>query len=111
MGRLITYGAAQYASPGDKPNLLKLLLKFINRPKIDAQQLAEDNKGILGFNLIYLYEKSELMHQLMREIAELKIGKPVVGNTFVFEKLPDAVRLFKSGNTTGKVVITHNINS
>lgn len=107
-GRTVVYGAAQYASPGDRPNLLRILWKFINRPKIDAQQLAEDNKGILGFNLIYLYEKSELMHQLIAEIAELKIGKPKVGHAFPFEQLPNAIRLFKTGKTTGKVLITIN---
>ncbi len=105
-GRTVVYGAAQYASNGDKPNYLKLLWMFLRRPMIDAQQLAEDNKGILGFNLIYLYEKAELMHQLLAEIKVLDIGKPKVGHTFKFEKLPDAVRLFKSGKTTGKVVIT-----
>ncbi|MEK7257221.1 MAG: zinc-binding dehydrogenase, partial [Bacteroidota bacterium] len=70
-GRMIVYGAAQYASPGDRPNILRLLWKFIRRPKIDAQRLAEDNRGILGFNLIYLYERVELMYQLLSEIQAL----------------------------------------
>ncbi len=105
-GRTVVYGAAQYASEGDRPNILKLLWKFIQRPKIDAQQLAEDNKGILGFNLIYLYEKAEIMHELLAEIAELKIGKPMVGHHFSFDELPDAIRLFKSGKTTGKVTVS-----
>lgn len=105
-GRTVVYGAAQYASTGDRPNYLRLIWMFLRRPMIDAQQLAEDNKGILGFNLIYLYEKSELMHQLLGEISALNIGKPKVGHTFEFEELVDAVRLFKSGKTTGKVVIT-----
>ena len=78
---------------------------FLRRPMIDAQQLAEDNKGILGFNLIYLYEKADLMHQLLAEIKALNIGKPKVGHTFEFDKLVDAVCLFKSGETTGKVVV------
>ena len=105
-GRTIVYGAAQYASGGDRPNYLRLLWMYLNRPKIDAQQLAEDNKGILGFNLIYLYEKAELMHQLLEELRQLNIGKPRIGHTFPFEKLPDAIRLFKSGKTTGKVIVT-----
>jgi alcohol dehydrogenase len=104
-GRSVVYGAAQYASSGDRPNILRILWMFINRPKIDAQRLAEDNKGIFGFNLIYLYEKADLMHRLLGEIKALEIGKPIVGEIFEFEKLPDAVRLFKSGKTTGKVVI------
>ncbi len=104
-GRMIIYGAAQYAHPGDRPNIFKLLWKFIRRPRIDAQNLAEENKGVLGFNLIYLYERSELMHQLLKELEDLNIEKPIVGHTFPFNELPDAIRLFKSGKTMGKVVI------
>ena len=104
-GRTVVYGAAQYAQPGDRPNFFKIIWQFLNRPKIDAQQLAEDNKGILGFNLIYLYEQADLLHRLLDEIKALEIGKPIVGHTFEFEKLPDAVRLLKSGKTTGKVVV------
>lgn len=104
-GRMVVYGAAQYAQPGDRPNFLKIIWQFIQRPRIDAQSLAEDNKGIIGFNLIYLYEKSELMHQLLKEIQALEIEKPLVSHTFSFEQLPDAIRLFKSGTTMGKVVI------
>lgn len=104
-GRMIVYGAAQYAHLGDRPNIFKLLWKFIRRPRIDAQNLAEDNKGILGFNLIYLYDNSDLMHELLAELSDLNIKKPIVGHTFSFENLPDAIRLFKSGKTMGKVVI------
>ncbi|RMG88285.1 MAG: zinc-binding dehydrogenase [Bacteroidetes bacterium] len=104
-GRMIIYGAAQYAHAGDRPNIFKLLLKYLRRPRIDAQSLAEENKGVLGFNLIYLYERAELMHQLLGELSDLNIGKPIVGHTFPFEKLPDAIRTFKSGKTMGKVVI------
>ena len=104
-GRMIIYGAAQYAHPGNRPNYLKLLWKFLRRPMVDAQNLAEENKGVLGFNLIYLYENSDLMHELLAELAELNIKKPIVGHTFSFEDLPDAIRTFKSGKTMGNVVI------
>ena len=30
---------------------------------------------------------------------------PLVGQTFAFEDLPQALRLFQSGQTTGKVII------
>ena len=105
-GKTVIYGAASYAHPGDRPNYLKILWKFLQRPKIDAQSLAELNKGVIGFNLIYLYEKSELMHSLLAELQNLEIEKPMVGQTFDFEQLPDAVRTFKLGKTMGKVVVT-----
>ena len=106
-GRVIFYGAARYASPGKRPNYFKVLYEHITRPRIDPQSMSEVNKGILGFNLIYLYERVELMHQLIQELKELDIGKPHVGHTFPFEQLKEAVSLFQSGQTIGKVVVVN----
>ncbi len=104
-GRTVIYGSARYAQKADKPNYLKLLWQFITRPKIDPQKMIELNRGVLGFNLIYLYEKAELMHSLLAEIKELDIEKPHVGQTFAWEELPEAIRTFRSGQTVGKVVV------
>ena len=104
-GRMIVYGSAHYASPGDKPNYLSLLFKHLSRPKIDPLQLIQSNKGILGFNLIWLYEKADLLHRVLAEVEALRLEKPYVGHTFTFEELPEAVRLFRSGKTMGKVVV------
>jgi len=104
-GRLIIYGSARYASRSDKPNYPKLMYQFFTRPKIDPQQMIELNKGILGFNLIYLYEKSELMHALLKELSNLNLGKPIVGQEFAFDQLLDAIKTFQSGKTMGKVVV------
>jgi len=104
-GRMVVYGAAQYASPGKRPNYLKAIYYFLTRPMIDAQGLAEENKMVSGFNLIYLYEKVELMQQLLQEIADLEIKKPHIGHTFKFEELIKAIELFQTGKTIGKVVV------
>ena len=104
-GRMVIYGAAQYASPGQRPNYVKVLYKFFTRPKIDAQALAELNKSVAGFNLIYLYERVELMYKLLGEIRQLGIAKPHVGHTFTFDKMLEAIKLFQSGQTIGKVVV------
>ena len=75
--------------------------EHITRPMIDPQSMSEINKGILGFNLIYLYERVALMQQLIQELKDLNIGKPHVGHTFPFEQLKEAVTLFQSGQTIG----------
>ena len=59
----------------------------------------------MGFNLIWLYERAELMHEILGELATLDVGKPVVGHRFAFEDLPAAVRTFQGGRTVGKVVV------
>lgn len=105
MGRIIVFGSARYASPGDKPNKWHMLKHWISRPKIDPQQMPENNRGVLGFNLIWLYERAELMNQLLQDLSALELAPPHVGHLYPFAQLPDAVRLFQSGKTVGKVVV------
>jgi len=104
-GRSVVYSAADFVSPGNRPNYLKILWKFLRRPLIDPLKLTDGNRGILGFNLIYLYNRVHLLHQYLKEIKACEIGKPIVGHTFEFEQMPDAVRLLQSGKTIGKVVV------
>ena len=79
MGRCIVYGAARYASVGSRPNYPRLLWQYLTRPKIDPQNLPEVNKSVMGFNLIWLYERVDLMGEILDELAHLDLGRPVVG--------------------------------
>jgi alcohol dehydrogenase len=105
MGRMIVYGSARYASSGNRPNYLKMIYQFLTRPKIDPQKMIESNKGILGFNLIWLYDRIDLMLGILEAVKELDLGKPHVGHEFSFAQLPEAMKLFQTGKTIGKVVI------
>lgn len=104
-GRHVVYGSARYASVGNRPNYLRLLWLYLTRPKVDPQKLPENNKSVMGFNLIYLYEKADLLHQLLSEIEALKLGAPHVGHVLPFSEMAEAIRLFQSGKTIGKVVL------
>ncbi|MDN4163924.1 zinc-binding dehydrogenase [Cytophagales bacterium LB-30] len=104
-GRLVVYGSARYGDGKDKPNFLRLLWLFLTRPKIDPQATIQENKAVLGFNLIWLYEKAELMHQIFDKIKALQLPVPYIGHTFSFEELPQALKLFQSGQTVGKVIV------
>ena len=105
-GRLVTYGSARYGQTSARPNYLKLIWKYLTRVKIDAQKMIEENKSIMGFNLIWLYEQSDLMVEVLEGLAQLDIGKPHVGHKFTFDQMHDAISLFQSGKTVGKVVVT-----
>lgn len=105
MGRMIVYGSARYASPGNRPNYPKMIYQFMTRPKIDPQKMIEENKSIMGFNLIWLYDRVELMHQVLEEVSKLDLGKPHVGHEFAFDELVEAMKLFQTGKTIGKVVV------
>ncbi len=105
-GRLITYGSAHYAQPGAKPNYLKLIWTYYKRPMLDPQKMIEQNKSVMGFNLIYLYENLDRMYEILNKLMKLDLGEPYVGHTFKFDQLREAVSLFQTGKTTGKVVVT-----
>lgn len=107
MGRHIIYGSAQYGSPGDRPNYFKLIPKYLMRPKIDPQNMIKFNRGVLAFNLIYLFDNVHIMQSLLQDLKTLNLGKPLVGHTFSFADLPEAIRLFQTGSTMGKVVVTN----
>ena len=105
MGRLVVYGSAHYGNTSRKPNYFKLIPRYLTRPKIDPQNMIAQNKSVMAFNLIYLFEEAELMHVLLKELSDMNLGKPIIGHSFSFDDLPDAIRLFQSGNTVGKVVV------
>lgn len=105
MGRAVVFGSARYATASDRANKLHLLWHFFTRPKVDPQRMVETNRAVLGFNLIWLYENAELLRSLLVELEAMKLTPPHVGHLFPFEKLPDAVRLFQTGKTMGKVVV------
>ncbi|RNI26475.1 alcohol dehydrogenase catalytic domain-containing protein [Rufibacter latericius] len=106
MGRMVVYGNASFSSHGAKPNYPRLFLKFLQRPKIDPLKLPAENKSLMGFNLIYLYEQTDLLHQLLAELQDLQLKPQHIGHVFPFEALPEAIRLFQVGKTIGKVVVT-----
>jgi len=104
-GRIIIYGGAQFMSHSSRPNYLKLLIQFLNRPKVDPLSLSDTNRSIMGFNLIYLWDKPEEMNRMLTNILNFNLKKPYIGSTFSFDKLPDALKQFQSGKTIGKVVV------
>ncbi len=105
MGRMIVAGSSRYASVGDRPNIFRLLWHYLTRPKIDPQALPEQNRGLLGFNLIYLYERIEMLPPILAHLEQMHLTPPHVGHTFPFEQMREAILLFQSGKTVGKVVV------
>jgi len=104
-GRMIVYGSASYATPGKRPNYLKILRQYWKRPKLDPTRMIEWNKSVMGFNLIHLYDNKDYFSNYLTRLTELDIGKPFIGGTYEFKDLIKAVRYFQTGKTIGKVVV------
>ncbi|WP_337872468.1 zinc-binding dehydrogenase [Ignavibacterium sp.] len=104
-GRAIIYGASNFATHTSFPNYIELAFKYFTRPKVDILKLIEQNRSVMGFNLIWLYEKGEYLKSLLYEIIKLNLEKPYIGEIFNFNQMHDAIKKFQSGKTFGKVVV------
>lgn len=108
MGRMVVYGNASFTSHSAKPDYPQLIWKYLQRPKIDPLRLPTQNKSLMGFNLIYLYEQTDMMHQLLHELQALQLKPQHIGHVFEFTEMQEAIQLFQQGKTVGKVVVkTH----
>lgn len=104
-GRLVVYGATVFAPGERKMRRFHMLLEYLRRPRYDALSMISENRALLAFNLIWLWEQREFFDAMIREIAELKLPAPHVGHQFRFEQAPQALELLRSGRSVGKVVL------
>lgn len=104
-GRLVSYGSANFTPKGNSPNLLQLAINYLSRPKLDPLSMISENKSVLCFNLIWLWDKISEMNQYMDELLNLGIPAPLVGKKYKFEEMHEALKFFKSGASIGKVVV------
>jgi alcohol dehydrogenase len=105
MGRMVVFGAAQFTPGKNRPNYLKSLWKYITKPSYDAMKMIKENKSVLGFNLILLWDQIEMFRALVTEFNELGLEPPHVGRSFAFEEAPAAIEYLRSGQSIGKVVL------
>ena len=107
-GRMVVYGNASFSSHSNKPNYPQLLWKYFKRPQIDPLRLPTQNKSLMGFNLIYLYEQTDMMHQMLSGLQALELAPQHIGHVYDFREMHAAIHLFQRGKTIGKVVVKGN---
>ncbi|MCB1323076.1 MAG: zinc-binding dehydrogenase, partial [Leptospiraceae bacterium] len=67
-GRLILFGAADFMPEGRRPNYLKLAYQYLRRPRLDPVAMISENKSLMAFNLICLWERVDLMRALLGDL-------------------------------------------
>ena len=107
-GRYVLYGAADFMGGGKRPNFLKLAWQYLRRPRLDPLAMIPQNRGLLAFNLIWLWEQSARLPESMRAALELIPVRPHIGMSFDFAAAPAALAAIQSGGTTGKLVLRCN---
>jgi alcohol dehydrogenase len=104
-GRLVLYGAADFMQPRARPEYARLMLRYLRRPRLDPLEMIAENRGVLAFNLIWLWEKADRLPHAYDELRRVVPGPPPVGRTFPFAEAPAAMRHLQSGLSIGKVVL------
>lgn len=108
-GRHVCYGAADLTPSGDRlgPRGLGALgWKYLRRPKVDPMDMMSRNVSLMCFNLIWMFEEVDVLSRDLEALLALGLDPPRVGMEVPFEEAPRALRLFQSGRTTGKVVLS-----
>lgn len=104
-GRIVVYGAADFMPRGSRPNYLTLGAKYLRRPRLDPIQMIAENRSVMAFNLIWLWDRVEELPGAYRELRRFVGAAPHVGQEFPFSQAPDALRFLQSGASVGKVVL------
>jgi NADPH:quinone reductase-like Zn-dependent oxidoreductase len=109
-GKLLVYGFhTLLPKTGGHLNYLKAGLGLLRIPKFNPLEMTTVNKGVLAFNLSFLFDRFDLlgpaMEQLILWLDEGKIVAPKV-TTFPFHDVAKAHQALESGQSVGKLVLT-----
>jgi alcohol dehydrogenase len=104
-GRLVVYGAADFMPAGSRANYLRLAWQYLRRPRVDPLHMVSANRSVMGFNLIWLWDRAEELAGAFDELDALITAPPLVGRRFPFAEAPAAMRHLQSGESIGKVIL------
>ena len=83
-------------------------MKYLRTPRFNPLRLTAENRGVLGFNLSFLFERMDLLLPGLCQLfewAEAGRLRPLPVTTYPFERVADAHRDLESGRTVGKLVL------
>ena len=104
-GRMVLYGAADLMPKGARPDYVRLALRYLRRPRLDPLRMVAENKSVMAFNLIWLWEQVDRLPRAYDQLSRFVQRPPLVGRRFSFADAPAALRYLQSGESIGKVVM------
>ena len=108
-GRLLVYGfASMIPRSRGRMNWPAAALGWLRTPRFDPLDLCSSNKAVIGFNVVYLFDRGELFDRAMVRLLDwAREGrlKPLPTSAYPFEEAARAHRDLESGRTTGKLVL------
>ena len=104
-GRLVVYGAADFMPRGRRPLDPRLIVRYVRRPRFDPLSLMTQNRSVIGFNLIWLWDNVDRLPAAYAVLQSLCPDPPLVGRRFTFDDAPKAMRFLQRGESLGKVIL------
>ena len=107
-GRMVVAGFASLAL--QKWNPLSWLRTWRDLPKADIRSLAPGSHGFMGTHIGYLLDDPPRLARVWNELTTFAVAhdiRPIVGQVFRFDQMPDAHRLMESRQSVGKIVVRH----
>jgi NADPH:quinone reductase-like Zn-dependent oxidoreductase len=108
-GRLVIYGFHSMLRRGrDRLNVWKALIDWLTLPRFNPLAMTDENRGVLAFNLSYLFEENALFQEAMSDLfGALERGEircpPVT--EIPFAEVQRAHRMLHAGDTVGKLAL------
>jgi NADPH:quinone reductase-like Zn-dependent oxidoreductase len=108
-GKLIVYGFhSLLPKKGGRIKLLKAGVGLLKMPKFDPMKMTTENKGVVAFNLSFLFARVDLLQpamlQLLQWLREGKIIAPKV-TAFTLADVAKAHAELESGQSVGKLIL------
>ena len=112
-GRLIMYGASELQTGSGKRDLLGALrsaarMPLATMPWWRSVGLMSENKGVFGLNMLSWWDREGNLDRVTEPLLEaLRAGdlRPVVAESFAFDRAADAHRFIEERRNVGKVVL------
>jgi len=103
-GRYVLFGAADFMPHRSRPGYVRLAWKYLTRPRLDPLAMIAQNRSVMAFNLIWLWDEAARLPEAIGQTSRL-VPAPHVGRQFDFADAPAAMRYLQSGDSIGKVVL------
>ncbi|GMH97139.1 hypothetical protein TrVE_jg7829 [Triparma verrucosa] len=115
-GRLVVYGFHTNLDNGTSLSPLswiRMIIGFLKMPRFDAMQMTLDSRAVLGFNLSFFENETELIGDYFNTIttwlSAKKFQLPKV-NLYEMDEVAQTHELIQSGKSIGKIVVRTNKN-
>lgn len=106
-GRLVVYGAAELF-PRSRLDWVRVAKDFLRQPRFSPFQLIGQNAGVLGLQVLLLWDDLELLGREMDELLALLergVIAPVIDHVFPLSEASEAHRYLHARRTRGKVLL------